>query len=179
MGVRTHVGTYVRRYAAHTYVRIAAEQILRCVCLEKGAWLRAHVRVAGSGQRRRRSEKEKGPISYVRCAYVRTYLVQSSDTYADVRAYIRTYVRVYVQNALRTFVIRTYSRGSRSAMREEPVNQGHALPVNATVRAFRRVKPGSVSGMLLNNSCPSRGAEVAAAARPCTSGGRRGLQLPS
>ena len=128
MGVRTHVGTYVRRYAAHTYVRIAAEQILRCVCLEKGAWLRAHVRVAGSGQRRRRSEKEKGPISYVRCAYVRTYLVQSSDTYADVRAYIRTYVRVYVQNALRTFVIRTYSRGSRSAMREEPVNQGHALP---------------------------------------------------
>ena len=135
MGVRTHVGTYVRRYAAHTYVRIAAEQILRCVCLEKGAWLRAHVRVAGSGQRRRRSEKEKGPISYVRCAYVRTYLVESSDTYADVRAYIRTYVRVYVQNALRTFVIRTYSRGSRSAMREEPVNQGHALPVNATVRA--------------------------------------------
>ena len=149
------------------------------VCLEQGAWLRAHVRVAGTGQRRRRSEKEKGPISYVRCAYVRTYLVQSSDTYADVRAYIRTYVRVYVQNALRTFVIRTYSRGSRSAMREEPVNQGHALPVNATVRAFRRVKPGSVSGMLLNNSYPSRGAEAAAAARPCTSGGRRGLQLPS
>ena len=97
MGVRTHVGTYVRRYAAHTYVRIAAEQILKCVCLEKGAWLRAHVRVAGSGQRRRRSEKEKGPISYVRCAYVRTYLVQSSDTYADVRAYIRTYVRTYIR----------------------------------------------------------------------------------
>ena len=67
------------------------------VCLEQGAWLRAHVRVAGSGQRRRRSEKEKGPISYVRCAYVRTYLVQSSDTYADVRAYIRTYVRTYIR----------------------------------------------------------------------------------
>ena len=158
MCVRTHVGTYVRRYAAHTYVRIAAEPILRCVSV----------------------------LSRAR-GYVRTYAWQEvgSDAdgrrrrSADVRAYIRTYVRVYVQNALRTFVIRTYSRGSRSAMREEPVNQGHALPVNATVRAFRRVKPGSVSGMLLNNSYPSRGAEAAAAARPCTSGGRRGLQLPS
>ena len=109
------------------------------VCLEQGAWLRAHVRVAGSGQRRRRSEKEKGSISYVRCPYVRTYLVQSSDTYADVRAYIRTYVRVYVQNALRTFVIRTYSRGSRSAMREEPVNQVRRQEAKA------RERPGPIA----------------------------------
>ena len=125
------------------------------------------------GRRRR-----KGPSrTYDVHTYVRTWYRVRIRMRTYVRIYVRTYV--YVQNALRTFVIRTYSRGSRSAMREEPVNQGHALPVNATVRAFRRVKPGSVSGMLLNNSYPSRGAEAAAAARPCTSGGRRGLQLPS
>ena len=43
------------------------------VCLEQGAWLRAHVRVAGSGQRRRRSEKEICGRTCV-YTYVRPYI---------------------------------------------------------------------------------------------------------
>ena len=43
------------------------------VCLEQGAWLRAHVRVAGTGQRRRRSEKEICGRTCV-YTYVRTYI---------------------------------------------------------------------------------------------------------
>ena len=76
MCVRTHVGTYVRRYAAHTYVRIAAEPILRCVSV----------------------------LSRAR-GYVRTYAWQEvgSDAdgrrrrSADVRAYVYTYVRTYIR----------------------------------------------------------------------------------
>ena len=58
-----------------------------------------------------------------------------------MRTYVRIYVRtyVYVQNALRTFVIRTYSRGSRSAMREEPVNQVRRQEAKA------RERPGPIA----------------------------------